>query len=214
MISYSNGYLLISQPWADSESFQRKFTPGQKLGITFKLRHYKHTSSVTVKGSELYELNDGSVMPALKLCCPLRMKRIQRRVYVRADVPANHPVKVTFWQGNMSTEPTDCPTFSGLVSNISAGGIQVLTNLDASILPVKNDPIGLKLFFVHDDRPIAINAIIRHIDETTSAKATIGMQFIGLDQTRQGLIDLQAIYGKVGEFGKSQTRPRRRAAGA
>jgi len=214
MLSYSNGYLLISPPWAYNESFPIKFSPGQKLGITFKLKHYKHAASATVKGTELFEFEDGSIMPALKLCCPLKMKRIQRRIYVRADVPTDRHVKITFWQGNTSTEPKDGkdsrPLFTGLAMNISGGGLQINTDMNESILPVKNDPIGLKMFFLPDDEPIITNAITRHVEETNPGNVSIGLQFIGLDQTRQGLADLQAIYGKVMEFNNSKPRHKRR----
>jgi len=76
-----------------------EFTPAQKVGLSFKLKHHKYLCSVTVAGIEQASLSEGGTTPVLSVCHPARMQRLQRRAFQRADVPANRIVRASFWLG-------------------------------------------------------------------------------------------------------------------
>jgi c-di-GMP-binding flagellar brake protein YcgR len=194
-----------------------EFVPAERIGLSFKLKHYKHVFCATVTGFGNTELPrtgapDGEaaisgdtpvVAPTLVVCCPTRLQRLQRRAFLRAPVPPNRIVRVSFWLGNWQDEPSGAnaqtPVWMGTVSNISAGGLQILTDSNAANVLKMGNSVGVRLAFGAGDQTVYADAQFRHI-EAAGDKTLIGFQFIGLAQTPQGRHALDLISKKVGEY--------------
>jgi c-di-GMP-binding flagellar brake protein YcgR len=194
-----------------------EFVPAERIGLAFKLKHYKHVFCVTITGFENAELPPSGpaggeaqtsydtplVVTALQVCCPTRMQRLQRRAFLRATVPPNRIVRASFWPGGWQDEPTSAsaqtPVWLGTVSDISAGGLQILTDANiASALHGENS-VGMRLVFGAGDQTVYADAQFRHV-EPAGDKALVGFQFVGLAQTPQGRHALDLISRKVGEY--------------
>ena len=214
VLSFSDGYLLIAPPQAGNMPSPKKFKPGEKLRLNFKLKHFKHITSATVKESVDFQISTSLTLPTLKLCCPLRMQRIQRRAYSRVDLPDHRPATVTFWHGDTESNKPDSrilmPEFTGNVVNLSGGGVRLKTDHRQDRFPIKGDLMGLRLDFDDDNTSIFTNATVRYIDDYSSDQVIVGFQFMGLELTRQGQKNLMTIYGKVAKILKSASRTRHR----
>jgi c-di-GMP-binding flagellar brake protein YcgR len=209
LLSVDEGHLLLEPPTESGEAPPREFSPGQKVGLSFKLKHYKHICTCVVTGTRRWALADGTEVPALSVCGPARMQRIQRRAYIRADVPANRIVRASFWLGGREHEPsgstTESPVWSGRVTNLSAGGFQVHTADDVSDGLEIGETVGVRMIFGAGEQTIYADAQYRH-QETDGDQFVLGFQFIGLDQTRQGRNTLKEISIKVSEFQREACR--------
>ena len=87
----------------------------------------------------------------LVICRPSRMQRLQRRAYIRAEVPPNRIVRASFWLGGRTAEPTGgsptTPVWSGRVVNLSAGGFQLHTDAAAASDVEIGDAVGVRVVF-------------------------------------------------------------------
>ena len=97
-----------------------------------------------------------------------------------------------------SRSPTT-PVWAGKVTNISAGGFQLLTDASACDELDTGDNVGVRLLLGMGDQAVFTNAQIRYL-ESKDDKAVIGFQFIGLDQTPEGRESLSLISSRVSEF--------------
>jgi hypothetical protein len=203
-LSFEGQHLLIEHPREDDESAPREFAPGSKLGLSFKLKHYKHLSSATVKGPAQFALEDGTSVPCLSICCPLHMQRVQRRAYLRADVPDGKIVRASFWRGSKDSEPAgggpENPVWSGSVGNLSAGGFQLVGSASLVDALEEGDTVGVRISFGAGDLTLYADAMFRHLDQSSPEQCLLGFQFMGLDQTTQGRQALKQIFYKVSEF--------------
>jgi hypothetical protein len=200
---------------AIQETFQssepHEFVPAEKIGLSFKLKHYKHVFCTTVTGFENVELPFSAtaggdtpiVLSTLVVCCPMQMQRLQRRAFLRATVPPNRIVRASFWLGGWQDEPAGAnrqtPVWLGTVSDISAGGLQILTDANVASAFQMENPVGMRLVFGAGDQTVYADAQFRHV-QPAGDKAMIGFQFIGLAQTPQGRHALDLISKKVGEY--------------
>jgi c-di-GMP-binding flagellar brake protein YcgR len=175
-----------------------EFAPAEKVGVSFKLKHHKHIFTATVVG-----LEEGKAGGVLAVCRPSRMQRLQRRAYIRAEVPANRIVRASFWLGGQTAEPTGAspttPVWSGRVVNISAGGFQLHVDTAAAGDVEIGDMVGVRIVFGMGEQAVYADAEVRHI-EPLGPKAMVGFRFLGLDQTHDGRGGLQIIATKVAEY--------------
>lgn len=207
-LSFEGGYLLVEHPREGDDAAWREFAPGCKIGLSFKLKHYKHLSSATVKGPAQYKLDDGTSIGVLSICCPLHMQRVQRRAYLRADVPEGKIVRASFWRGSKESEPAgpnpETPVWSGRVGNLSAGGFQLIGGSDLQAALEEGDMVGVRISFGAGDLTLYADAMFRHLDDEGPDQCLLGFQFMGLDQTSQGRQSLKQIFYKVSEFLRSK----------
>jgi len=202
-------HLLMEIPHREDGVPPHEFVPAERIGVSFKLKHHKHIFAATVVGQERVEMEDGLEIPVLAIVMPTRMQRLQRRAYVRADVPANRVVRASFWLGGCDSEPAGAtpehPVFYGVVRNISAGGFQLETDAAYAENLEPGETVGMRLVFGTGGETIYADAQFRHA-ETTANKALMGFQFLGLTETPEGRVVLQVISAKVAEFQRAATR--------
>ncbi|MFP4353573.1 MAG: PilZ domain-containing protein [Phycisphaerae bacterium] len=212
LLQFVDGYILVEPATPAPEAPPAEFAPGQKLGMSFKFKHYKHIASATMKDQQPFTLDDGTVLRVLRLCCPLHMHRVQRRAYLRASVPAGKIVRVSYWHGTMDDEPTggesDLPVWSARVGDLSAGGFQALSKPESAGDLEEGDMLGVRLVFGSGEMTLYADAMFRHFDKTPEGEVVMGFQFMGLDQTPKGRQALKQIFYKVSDYLKLQDRSR------
>ena len=205
-IAVGGEHLLIEPPITDDGVTPYELTLAQKVGISFKLKHHKHIFSARVAGAAKLPLPDGTETAVVRICCPTRMHRLQRRAYIRADVPANRIVRASIWLGGRDCEPAgtsaDRPVWSGQVKNLSAGGFAMRTSKQAASTLDVNDIVGVRMAFGAAQETVYADAQFRHAEDDGDM-ALMGLQFIGLAQTAEGLASLQLLTAKVSEFQKA-----------
>jgi len=198
-----NSHLCLSLPAPDDGGEPYPFQPADKAGVSFKLKHHKHIFTATVAGTGDAELADGTKQSVLELCSPTRMHRLQRRAFLRVDVPPNRIVRASFWMGGRDAEPAggrpDQPIWSSRVTNISAGGFQATCEDDAIASLDVGEAVGVHVRFGTEDETVYADAQLRHLQEE-DGKLYVGFQFVGLAQTREGRDALQLISTKVAQF--------------
>ncbi len=202
-------YLLIEPPVAES-GCGCPIAVGQGLGISLKLKHHKYVFQAVAAGASPSDQG-----PLLALEFPAKMQRLQRRAYLRADVPNGFIVRASFWLGDHATEPSgtspDRPVWSGRVLNLSAGGYLVRTSDTSSRSVEEGDLIGVRLLFGTGDEAIFADAQVRHV-EVQDEQTILGFQFIGMEQTEQGRQSLQSISYHTSEFQRIAYRDELRQA--
>ena len=195
-----NQCLLVEMPMTD-KGIAHEFAAGEDVGLSLKLKHHKYLflSSVVDRLP-----SDGGVDgPLLALGRPIRMQRLQRRAYVRAEVPDGSIVRGAFWLGGRACEPAgtspDRPVWQGRVVNLSAGGFSLRTG-DESIRVLESGyVVGVRMRFGVGREAFFADAMVRHIT-VEEGKFVVGFQFLGLEHTDEGKDVLMAISRKVGEY--------------
>jgi len=202
-------HLILDMPQAEEGQVPHEFAPAERIGVSFKLKHHKHIFAATVVGQERTKLDDGTEIPALAVVVPGRMQRLQRRAFIRVDVPENQLVRASFWLGGCDCEPAgtspEHPVWFGRVRNISAGGFQLETDLGAAEGLEHGDVVGMRIVFGVGGETIYADAQFRHL-EIANGRAMLGFQFLGLTETPEGRVVLQMISSKVSEFQHAASR--------
>ncbi len=185
---------------------------GLDLGFTFKLRHHKHIFNLPVEASSQYATAAGQDVEAIRVALPRRMQRVQRRAYLRAEVPRNRSILATFRLGgpaNGDPQPGDhTPTWEGWVTNISAGGFQVRLARHGAPEMDLGDPVGVSIAVGQEFNPIQATAQFRQVHTDDRGVIHHGFQFVGLNETVRGRKTLQRIGQIVCDFqrfGKRRT---------
>lgn len=203
VIAFDGSQLLLEVPAPVEGRAVYEVAPAERIGGTFKLRHYKHTFSATVIDTKPARLSDGTETRAIAVCCPSKMHRLQRRAYDRADVPAGRIVRASVWLGGKDQEPAGTspgrPVWPGRVINISAGGFQMRTSSQADDVLEPNDLLGVRLTFGAGQETLYADAQFRH-SEVQGGEALLGFQFIGLGNSPEGLEALKYLCNRVSEF--------------
>jgi len=202
-VAVKDDRILIEIPAGEDGSCPYEFSPAEKIGLNFKLKHHKYICTATAAGVTGFALNDGTEMPVLGICWPAHMHRLQRRAYLRVDVPPNRIVRASFWLGGLEAEPAGgsaiVPVWPGAVTNISAGGLQLRATAEAGGALDVGDVVGMRLLFALGSESVYADAQFRHKEDATG-EVLMGFQFLGLGQTRQSQQALKLISAKVAEF--------------
>ena len=203
LLAVQDPHVLLGDLLVHDDDETPQIAPAEKVGLSFKLKHYKHIFTVTAVGTEKFEGGPDGPGQAISVCWPNRMHRLQRRAFIRAVVPQGRVVRASFWVGGRDNEPTqadpECPVWSGRLTNISAGGFQLISADDDVCDLVVGETVGVRLAFEAGSESIYADAQFRRAD-TIEGQSLLGFQFVGLAQDRKGRQGLQYISGKVAEY--------------
>jgi len=203
LLAVKDPHVLLGDLLVRDDEERPAIAPAEKVGLSFKLKHYKHIFTVTAVGTERFEGGPDDPGQAISVCWPNRMHRLQRRAFIRANVPEGRVVRASFWVGGRESEPTQTdperPVWSGRLSNISAGGFQVISADDEVWDLVAGETVGVRLAFEAGSESVYSDAQFRRADRT-GEETMLSFQFVGLAQDRKGRQALQYISGKVAEY--------------
>ncbi|MCY2929877.1 MAG: PilZ domain-containing protein [Planctomycetota bacterium] len=206
LIALQDQQLFIEPPTAEQGEPTRELAPCDRIGVSFKLKHHKHVFNTVVLGaSRGWRSGEGASGDALAISTPTRMQRLQRRAFQRVDVPPGKIVRGSFWLGGRKSEPkgTDvaCPIWSGRVTNISAGGLQMQVDPQVTHVLDVGDVVGLRIVFGAGEAAVYADAQFRHYDDFGD-RAVIGFQLVGLAETPEGQHALRIIMDRVQQYGR------------
>ncbi len=185
---------------------------GEKIGVAFKHRHFKFVFPCLIEAVERFATETGEVVPAARLEWPTAMHQLQRRMFIRADVPDERAAFVHFWEGGLALEPQDGLreklTYTGQLADLSAGGFRVrlFSNNDPGF--TRGQPMGATLSVTGESSPISVDAQFRHASNDEFS-VVLGMQIVGLAQTPEGRDTLERISRLAREFDRTQRRQTR-----
>ena len=203
LLAVQEPHVLLGDLQVHDDEKTPQIAPAEKIGLSFKLKHYKHIFTVTAVGTEGFKGGLEEAVQAISVCWPNRMHRLQRRAFMRAEVPPGRVVRASFWLGGRDNEPThadpEMPVWSGRLTNISAGGFQVVAaEADSCDLAV-GETVGVRVSFEAGSESVYADAQFRRVDRI-EGQVLLGFQFVGLAQDRKGRQGLQYISGKVAEY--------------
>ncbi|MBL7221679.1 MAG: PilZ domain-containing protein [Phycisphaerae bacterium] len=203
LLAVQDPHVLLGELQGHDNEETPRIATAERVGLSFKLKHYKHIFTVTAVGTEQFEDAAGDAVQAISVCWPNRMHRLQRRAFIRAEIPRGRIARVSFWLGGRDNEPTQAdpqrPVWSGTLRNISAGGFQVIPSDDDVWDLAAGETVGVRLAFEAGSESVYADAQFRR-GETVEGESLLGFQFVGLAQDRKGRQGLQYISGKVAEY--------------
>lgn len=207
LLAVRDPHLLLAGPQMHEGETPPVISPAEKLGLSFKLKHHKHIFTVTAVSTETPDSGPERGQEVLVVCWPTRMHRLQRRAYLRIEVPPGKVVRASFWLGGMDSEPSqatpDRPVWSGRVTNLSAGGFQLVVDNDEVWGLDVGETVGIRLSFEAGSESIHVDGQFRHLEDN-EGRWLMGFQFIGLAQDRESRQALQFISNKVAEYQHEQ----------
>ena len=214
-IATEGTHFTIELPHSDQGN-EREWSAADRVGLSFKYRHYKYICSATIAGVDTIQDADGDAKTVASVVCPTQMHRLQRRVYKRVSIPADETVSAEVWLGSGDAEPPtgqDVAMWAGRVDNLSAGGFHVFCQYLDQDLPHIGDEVGLRLAFGSNEDPCLADAMVRHVQRVDGG-VSLGLQFLGLSQSRHGRASLSRISSKVAHFLKVESGHARHANSA
>lgn len=173
--------------------------PGDPLGITFRLNHKK-----CIFATELIDVRhvDGEVCFSIRW--PQQLQQLQRRSYQRVNPPRGHVIAVRFWQEQHEQSSAERVVRHGQLEDLSAGGMRI------RVANPSDMEIGetYRCVFTphHGAPPILCDAVLRHREACDNGRAALGLHFIGLDTTAQGIRLLGRLARIVSQFRRLQPR--------
>lgn len=195
-----NNIQLHLQP-DDDASTSHNMQIDQPVGITMHHEFNKYLLETLVLGYES-SVNEDSTGRIIVIM-PEKVEEMQRRAYARVDVPSEMTVKVLFWHRGYSDDTTEVPIenyWQGKLSDISGGGMQVAVKGSYHDNYRKGQLIGLQFTSMPNERPIIVEAMIRHVGEVNDESLYLGIEFIGLEATADGREKLRRIGDTIDKY--------------
>ncbi len=173
----------------------------QPVGITFQHEFNKYLLESVVVGYESSVNEDATGRIVIKM--PEKAEKMQRRAYVRVDVPSDMTVKVLFWHRGYSDNTTEVPLenyWQGKMIDLSGGGMLVSVD-EAYQENFRNGQlVGLQFTSMAYERPIIVEAVIRHVGEPAQGSLKLGIEFIGLEATADGREKIRHIGDTIDSY--------------
>ena len=171
----------------------------QPVGIAVQHGFNKFIYEATVVGFESSVNRTGTGRIVLEM--PEKAEKMQRREYVRIDVPSDMTVKVLFWHRGYLDDTAEVPHenyWQGRLVNLSAGGFQIEVNQSDGPNFRSGQLVGLQFTPMSYEQPVVAEAQVKHVEENTeNGQVYIGAEFIGLEASSQGRRKLRRIAGIV-----------------
>jgi len=173
--------------------------PGDIVGATFRVGHRKCMFSSVVESVERGE--DGVLF---SVRWPEQLKQMQRRAYERATPPNGAVVAVRLWR-EISASGPNRDVRHGQVEDLSAGGMRIKV---ANTAEFELGATYRCVFTPRHGKPsIIADVIVRHREAADHGRASIGLQFIGLETSTEGRRALDRLARTVRQFQRGRAHP-------
>lgn len=178
--------------------------PGKPLGLSFVFsQHSRFLASTTVTVGKTRTVGGAQVI-ALAMEFPEEMRELERRTYLRVEIPSHHRVLAEIWPGGASARPEhESPTqpiWRGRVFDMSLGGVQIQTTSSALRFFQPGDIVGMQIHFEKPGETIATDAHFRAGENIGVDHAMLGFQFTSLDSPEQGDSFMASLAGKIEQY--------------
>lgn len=188
---------------------QKKLFPvdieiNQPVGISVQHEFSKYIFESVVVGfeSSVNESCGGKIILEL----PDKIECMQRRAYLRVNVPTNLNVKVLFWHRGYMDDTNEAPLdnyWQGCLVDLSAGGLQITVDVEQGANFRAGQLVGLQFTPMSYQKPILLEAQVKHLAENAEGKQLyIGVEFLGLEASEEGRQKLRRIIDVIGEYEK------------
>jgi c-di-GMP-binding flagellar brake protein YcgR len=188
----------------------------QPVGISLKYGYGKFIFETTVVA--LQPSTEPASGPTISLMVPERIELVQRRSYFRVDVPSSLKINVMLWHRCYTDEmpetqqtetktsdsrripasrrshwPQEC-YWQGKLTDISAGGVQIVVDTDQKPDFKRGQFIGLRFTPMPYEMPLMFDAQIRSILPAADQKCIcLGLRIVGLEASPEGRQVLQRL---------------------
>ncbi len=199
MLDASGESVWITYPQSDHGPGEYEFSPGQRVGVTFRSGYQRFLFSAKIASVE------ESGTRALQLDMPEEMQIAERRAAPREEMPALATVEASIWLGGQQIMPDKVdmitPVWPGTVVDLCEGGCYVRTSPEVSQYIETGDVVGLQLVIGEgegSERVITDAQLCRSDPE--GEMLMVGLQFIENDESEQAYEVYQKIKAKLREF--------------
>jgi len=180
---------------------------GQSVGISFRYGYGngydKFIFGATVAG---FESSTSQGVDAIVLAVPEQIELVQRRSYLRVEVPKSLDVKVqlrhryyTSGRGLATAEVHQ--NWRGTLVDISAGGMQIAIDAAQTSDFKKGQSLGLRFTPMPYETPLMFSAQVRNILPTADDRSVcLGLQMVGLEASPEGRLILQRLCCIVDQY--------------
>jgi c-di-GMP-binding flagellar brake protein YcgR len=181
------------------------------VGISFKAVPNKASFAVPIlRRDQSYQLNASSVVEALLLQSPAKIKPVQRRNHYRVKVPEGAPLSVRVWRIADHVLVRDRPLASQLVAihlrDISVGGLGVMLNRDTEDRALLSGQ-RLRIELKWEDVELILEGSLRIVEGAQAAESVrAGIQFKKLENDLAGRQAIAVLTRIVGEFQREEVR--------
>jgi len=206
------GRLFVALDGNNSEGRQ-PLVSGERVGLTFRRGHKKCMCATIVLDAGLDILRgDETLAACVELQWPEMLQELQRRVYHRATPPGRR-VHVRFWAGGVAAradaQAREGGVLSGVMLDLSAGGIRIQTTDVAPDMFTEGDPVGCAFAPKPRGDTLVIDATFRHLEIMPDGSAALGLQFVGLETSERGKHTLSLLAGIVTDYQRGNARQQR-----
>jgi c-di-GMP-binding flagellar brake protein YcgR len=181
------------------------------VGVSFKALPNKASFAVPILRREpSYQFNATSVVEALLLQMPSKIKPVQRRSNYRVRVPEGAPLNLRVWRIADHVPVRDRPLASQLIDvnvrDLSVGGMGVTLHRDADG-PKLLSGQRLRIELKWEDNELILEGVLRSAPADSSAGAVnCGVQFKKLEYDLNGRQAMAVLTRIVGEFQREEVR--------
>lgn len=168
--------------------------------VGFRLGHKKFSFTSSVIG----EKSGGDGGATTVIAWPESLVQMRRRSFQRASPPKGSIIAVRFWRTN--TAPDAREMHYAELENLSAGGLRL--NAGGSDELRIGDTFECLFTPRPGAPPIIAEILLRHREAAGKARASLGFQFIGLEQSDEGRSTLERIARLVQDFQRATGKRR------
>ena len=175
--------ILLADPILEGPVEADGLAVGESSHLTFRHGDRKYTCVVTVLERTLAAVGEDPRAPAVLVCCPTAIRRVQRRACARHDLPEDLLASVQFWLGgkiNSNESGIEGPIWSAKVVDLSRQGAKLQANRNHAKALDPGDCVGLRFRFGSTREAICLDAVCRYVQpfEPDSRKVMIGFHFV------------------------------------
>jgi c-di-GMP-binding flagellar brake protein YcgR len=186
------GELIVEYPSPADQPIP-EVAPLQNIGVSFRRGHKKCLFNTTVRSRRNYSTENGAKTAALQLALPANVFELQRRVFYRTPIPDEMTIEVRIWPGSDDTRTAESAPYRGTLLDLSAGGLSFILEGEDTPQWKVNTPITCWLSPGAGEPPIEAAAQFRHCEPDADDHMRVGLQFAGLEASKQGRATLQRI---------------------
>jgi len=183
--------ILLAEPTLEDPAQTQRLAVGQSIHLTFKHDDRKYVCVATVLERTPAAVGQGPRRPAVLVCRPTAIRRVQRRASVRYDLPDELLASVQFslgWKGDPDEPDREGPVWPARVVDLSNQGAKLRAERNHALALDPGDCVGLRFSLGLIREPVCLNAVCRYVQpfEPNRRKVLIGFHFVGPEGTLLG----------------------------